>query len=106
MKLCCRRLIPTPYTNYKSQTAKKLAAQYLVVNHIFDNIGHRETIDTLLKKYPERWLPSLSNELGGLAQGVQEIKGNNAILFIPDKLVPKNKKVAYASESRIFHFFF
>ena len=94
MRLRRRRLIPTPYTNYKSQVAKKLATQYLVVNHIFDHIGHRETIDTLLKKYPERWSPSHSHELGRLAQGVREIKGNNAMLFIPRKLVPKNKKVA------------
>ena len=79
------------------QAAKKLAAQHLVSYHIFDNVGHRETIDTLLRKYPERWSPSLSNELGRLSQGIGQVKGNNAMTFIPHRLVPKNKKVAYAN---------
>ena len=97
MLLQQRHLIPTPYTtfiNYKSQ-----AAQYLPLKafHLFNEDGKRLNIDALLKKKPQIWNPSLSNELGRLTQGIQNVKGNNAMFFIPHTKVPKNKKVAYAN---------
>ena len=40
---------------------------------------------------------SLSNEIKRLTQGVREIKGNDAMVFIPKNQVPTGKKVAYAN---------
>ena len=39
----------------------------------------------------------MSNELGRLADGINEIKGNNAIVFIHKYEVPLNKKITYAN---------
>ena len=70
MLLQRQHLIPTPYTafiNYKSQ-----AAQYLPLKafHLFNEDGKHLNIDTLLKKDPQIWNPSLSNEIGCLTQGI------------------------------------
>ena len=59
--------------------------------------GKKETIDSLLKYNPEVWDTALSNEIGRFAQGIMDVKGNDAIYFIPIFDVPKHKKVAYAN---------
>jgi len=42
------------------------------------------------------WIHSFSNELGRLAQGIQDIKGTDCITFIYYKDIPKGQKIAYA----------
>ena len=54
------------------------------------------SVDSLLNNYPDIWQTSVSNELGRLAQGVRNIKGNNVLKFITKEHVPKHKKVTYA----------
>ena len=55
-------------------------------------------MDSLLKgKAAKIWGTSLSNELGRLAQGIRNIKGNDVIDFISIKDVPSHKKVTYAN---------
>lgn len=49
-------------------------------------------IDKLLEKDPKTWKPSVSNELGCLANGIRDIKGTNTIHFIPKHMVPQNAK--------------
>ena len=49
-------------------------------------------MDFLLRENQERWGPSLSNELGRLAQGIRDVKGNNALTFVEKHEVPRNKK--------------
>ena len=55
------------------------------------------SVDSLLKEKPDIWRQSVSNELGRLAQGVRNIKGNNVIEFIYKEIykenVPKYKKL-------------
>ena len=51
----------------------------------------------MLKINPAVWNIGLSNEIGQLAQGVLNVKGNDAIQFILIAEVPKNKKVAYSN---------
>ena len=69
----------------------------MTLHHIFDNDGNRLSIDTLLKQNPERWKASLSNEIGRLAQGIRNVKGNDVVDFVSISEVPRNKKVAYAN---------
>ena len=82
------------YTKGYHQAAKAL---FLNVFHIFDAKGKKLHIDALLKTNPTTWGPSVSNELGRLAQGIRNVKGNDVIEFIQKSEVPKNKKVAYAN---------
>jgi hypothetical protein len=83
--------------------SKHLAAQMLTqpmvhhINHIYTDMGVRLRIDKLLLENKPVWGKSLSNELGRLTQGVREVKGTDAMEFIPFHQVPKNKKVAYAN---------
>ena len=67
------------------------------LNHIFDSEGNKLSIDKLLRQNPERWNNSLSNEIGRLAQGIRNVKGNDVVDFVPISEVPKDKKVAYAN---------
>ena len=89
--------------NYQYATATKCdATKHLVqntaqINHIFDQTGKVMSIDELLKGVnAEIWATALSNELGRLAQGINNIKGNDAIDFISREDVPTNKVVTYA----------
>ena len=63
---------------------------------MFNKNGQKESIDYLLKNNPEVWNTGLSSEIGRLAQMIINVKGNDAIQFIPISEVPRNKKVAYA----------
>ena len=69
------------------------------INHIYDENGKRETIDSLLQgKSSQVWNRSLSNEWGRLADGNDAgIKGTQTIVFIPQSMVPSDKKVTYAT---------
>ena len=59
------------------------------LNHIFDVNGHKESIDTLLKgTQAKTWSGSLSNELGRLAQGIRDVKGNDVVDVISKSEVP------------------
>ena len=62
---------------------------------MFDVKGKNKSIDSLLKEDCNIWGYSLFNEIGRLAQGIREVKGNNAIIFITKHKIPKGKKVAY-----------
>ena len=65
--------------------------------HIFDVQGKKESIDSLLKNDPTIQYDALSNKTGKLSQGIRNVKGNDAIDYIPLSEVPRNKKVAYAN---------
>lgn len=69
------------------------------INHIYDENGKRETIDSLLQgKSSQAWNRSLSNEWGRLADGNDAgMKGTQTIAFMPQSLVPSDKKVTYAT---------
>ena len=64
-------------TNFKSQAAKHILAQHLAikhqVSHIFSDTSEQMSIDILLQQNPELWGPSVSNEIGRLANGVRNI---------------------------------
>ena len=69
------------------------------INHIYNESGKRETLDTLLKgSQQETWQRSLSNEWGRLAQGNDyNVKGTNTIVFISKSQVPSDKRVTCAT---------
>ena len=65
---------------------------------MFDgSTGKKQTIDTLLRTNPTIWKTALLNELGRLAQGIWDIKGNDVIDFIKFNEVAKNRIVTYAN---------
>ena len=69
------------------------------VNHIYDESGKKETIDTLLSGTDgNTWTTSLCNEFGRLAQGFNNtIVGTDTIDFIDRNEVPHDKKVTYGN---------
>ena len=81
------------------------AAQFLAADkwahkicHIYNEEGHTESIDSLLRgSSAATWKQSLSNELGRLAQGIGNLKGNDAMDFISIKEVPRDRKITYAN---------
>ena len=76
-----------------------LLAQHLTSKllHIFDTTGKKQTIDSLLRSNPVTRKPPLSNEIGRLAQGIRDVKGNDTLGSVLITDAPKNKKVAYAN---------
>jgi hypothetical protein len=67
-----------------------------VTNHIYNDLGKKETIDTLLEgQNGPTWTNSLCNECGRLAQGCTEddILGTDTVDFIYQHEVPSDKKV-------------
>ena len=46
---------------------------------------------------PITWQPSVSNELGRLAGGIRDVKGNNAIKFVSKSSILPHEKVTYAN---------
>ena len=76
--------------NHPMQLRKK-------VNHMYKEDGSKLHIDMLLKQNPTIWKTSITNELGRLAKGIKEVKGNDVIEFIMKKQIPPNKKVTYAN---------
>ena len=67
------------------------------INHIYNDDGVRLNIDKLLHLDPTIWKPSVSNELGRLADGVRDVKGNKAIEFVSKSSIPKKNKVTYSN---------
>ena len=67
--------------------------QPLQAQHIY--VGStKETIGTLINgSAKEIWLQALTNELGRLAQGVDNIKGTNTLQFVKKEDIPKTKKL-------------
>ena len=105
MKLRRRQHSPTLGTHFKRLAAQHLIhvglqpsyTSYLSLSHIYASDGTRLNVDKLLHQNPIIWRRSVSNEIGRLAQGIQDIKGNNAMQFIKKSDVPKHKKVTYAN---------
>ena len=84
--------------SYKTRASQHLLLQHMATNPgMFDFKGKKKSIDLLLREDEVTWGSSLSNEIGRLAQGIRDIKGNNASIFIPKHKIPKGKKVAYAN---------
>jgi hypothetical protein len=71
----------------------------LHANHIYNAQGKKETIDTLLNgKDNPIWTTALSNELGRLAQGINNrVVATDTIDFIHRSEVPTDKKVTYGN---------
>ena len=81
------------------------AAQHLVANHLF-NLQHafhiynkqegKETIDTLLLgKDSDNWWKAVINELGRLANGIDnQVRATNTIKYIINEEVPRYQQVA------------
>ena len=68
------------------------------MNYIFNTNGHKESIESLLKRSQSKtWSDSLSNELGRLAQGIHNVKGNDVVDFIRKSDVPVDRIVTYAN---------
>jgi hypothetical protein len=96
-----RRQDLRPFT-MREQSLQHLQAVHTFspqVNHIYNDLGKKETIDTLLSgKDSATWTTSLANEFGRLAQGYGTgIKGTDTIDFIQRTDVPSNKKVTYGN---------
>ena len=101
MKL--RRLTTTPkYTPFRQLAAQNLSTTFqnlpfCAINHIYNENGVKLNIDKLLHLDPDIWKPSVSNELGRLAKGIRNVRGNEAIEFVPKTSIPTHKKVTYAN---------
>ena len=89
------------YTPFEQLAAQHLLTQSsnhpLLASHIYTKEGRKLNIDKLLIKEPKVWKPSVSNELGRLANGVRDIVGNYAIVFVKKSTIPSNKKVTCAN---------
>ena len=90
-------------------------AQSVIANHIparhwtcpvyHEDTGVKQSIDLLLKGTDSpRWIRSLSNELGRLAQGIgqqrdahDKMEGTNTIVFVNRHQIPTNAKITYAN---------
>ena len=65
---------------------------------MFDTQGRKQSLDKLLQGPTKQiWQKALTNELGRLAQGINNVNGNDVVDFISYKDVPKNKIVSYAN---------
>ena len=91
---------PRFFENNVNRAASRNNLQHmnLQMNHMFDTTGKKQSLDALLKGPSNNiWSRALSNKLGRLAQGVRDIKGNNAVDFIPFLQVPSDRIVTYAN---------
>ena len=90
-------LLSTKYNSthsFQHKAAQHLVAQNLTykILHIFDGTGRKELIDSFLKSNSNIWKLALSNEIGKLAQGIRDVKGNGALDFVHKSTIPTNKK--------------
>ena len=71
---------------------------HLHLNHIYDDKGKKQNLQSLSKgTQQKRWLRTLSNEFGCLAQGNDHgVTATDTITFIPKSAVPNDKKLTYA----------
>lgn len=80
----------TPTSAYQYTSQKPLALQHMLyqhlshkLNHILDKAGQKQTLDQLLNGYAAKiWTVATSNKLGGIAQGIRNVNGNNVMDFI------------------------
>ena len=92
--------VQSAYVEYAEEDkAQHIFSPTTHINHIYDENGKKETIDSLLTgKNSVIWARSLSNEWGRLASDNDaSTKGANTITFIPQSQVPSDKKVTYAT---------
>ena len=66
-------------------------------DHIFSSKGTKISIDQLIQEEPQTWKILVNNEIGRMAQGIRDVKGNDVLVFIPRHEVPANKKVTYGN---------
>ena len=100
-------LVPTlpPMPCLASVTSKSViptttASPPQYANHIFDNLGKRRTLDSLLqdKTTSPIWSAALENKLGQLSQGFQNrVKAQDAMDFIFHNEIPSDRKITYAN---------
>ena len=65
---------------------------------MFDTQGRKQSLDKLIQRPTQQiWKKALTNELGRLAQGINDVKGNDVVDFISYKDIPKNKIVTYTN---------
>ena len=62
-----------------------------------NNTERKQSINTLLKTNPTIWETTLSNKLGRLAQGIQNVEANNRIGFIAFNNVSKDCIVKFSN---------
>ena len=94
------RVIPrAPFPKIWAPAPTHIWQPNLVVNHIFDDRGRKQSIDDLIKgPTKDTWLKSTANELGRLANGIpNRVRGTDCIVFIHKSQVPPGKKVTYAN---------
>ena len=88
-------------SSFKHQAMDYLTAMQFFqfkVNHIYNENGKKETLDSLLLKNPLIWGRALSNEWGRLANGNKYgIVGTNTIEFILKTDIPPYRDITYAS---------
>ena len=64
--------------------------------HIFDTTCHKESLDSLLKgPHSTTWTGAVSNGLDRLAQGINNVKGNDVLDFILKSEVTSDRIVTY-----------
>ena len=81
-----------PKRNIKQNKSK------MTINHMYDQMGKKQSLDSLLKGPTKNiWERALTNELGRLAQGINNIEGNDVVDFIHHHEVPQDKIVTYAN---------
>jgi hypothetical protein len=88
--------------NFRHQATQYLAAQHVfqpTVNHIYNQHGKKETIDSLLRgPNKEVWKKAISNKFGRLAQGnIFGVTATDTIDFIHKHEYPTNRDITYAS---------
>ena len=82
-----------------SDMAAKTMFVYPAINHILDDDGHKETMDSLMTgKSAATWTTALPIELGRLSQGIHNrTAATDTIVFIAKSDVPSDKKVTYGN---------
>ena len=85
-------------TTWTNVVSKELVAQHMASKlfHIFDTTCHKEYLDSLLKgPHSTTWTGAVSNGLDRLAQGINNVKGNDVLDFILKSEVTSDRIVTY-----------
>ena len=68
-------------------------SQQMTINHMYDSTGKKQSLDSLLKGPTKTiWERALTNELGRLAQGINNTEGNDVVDFIHHHEVPQERQ--------------
>ena len=90
-----QRFFPTNTTINDNINLQNIMLQ---LSHMFDGQDKKQSLDKLLHGPQSNiWQVALSNELGRLAQGINNVEGNDVLDFIPFKEVPSGRIVTYAN---------